>query len=485
MNSYFVAYTLIAIFAAMQVGFILRALLRPHREPASRIAWVLVILALPVLGMLAYLFFGETSIGRKRIARYREAVERFGPPKDADGDVRARIERVAPVHAHIFHLGHSVSGFLPDSGNAARLMADSNAAIDAMVEDIDAAERHVHALMYIWLEDTNGLKMVEALKRAAARGVTVRAMADDLGSRRLIRSRHWKEMEEAGVLVAAALPIGNPLLHPIRGRVDLRNHRKIVVIDGAITYCGSQNFADPEFRVKPKYAPWVDLVMRFEGQVAEQNQRLFLQDWATHVDGDGALEQLALAEAPRPPAGDVVAQAIGTGPTVRNSAMPELFETLMHAAQEELIITTPYFVPSESMQSALCAAGYRGVRTSLVLPARNDSWIVGAASRSYYLELLHSGVRIFEYVGGLLHTKSLTLDGEVALIGSANLDRRSFELNYENNILLRSSPVTAELRARQQDYIADSREITLEEVEAWGLGKQLWNNSIAMLGPIL
>jgi Phosphatidylserine/phosphatidylglycerophosphate/cardiolipin synthases and related enzymes len=225
--------------------------------------------------------------------------------------------------------------------------------------------------------------------------------------------------------------------------------------------------------------------MRFEGPVAEQNQRLFLQDWATHVDGDGALEQLALAEAPRPPAGDVVAQAIGTGPTVRNSESRSCSKPSCTPRRRSWSSRPRISCPRNTRSGLLAAAGYRGVRTSLVLPARNDSWIVGAASRSYYLELLHSGVRIFEYVGGLLHTKSLTLDGEVALIGSANLDRRSFELNYENNILLRSSPVTAELRARQQDYIAGSREITLAEVEAWGIGKQLWNNSIAMLGPIL
>ena len=183
-------------------------------------------------------------------------------------------------------LGHSISGFDPVGGNSARLLADSNATIDAMVADIDAAEDHVHLLFYIWLPDNNGCKVVEALKRAARRGVTCRAMADDLGSRLLIRSEHWKAMQDAGVHVAVALPIGNPLLRPLRGRIDLRNHRKIVVIDGRITYCGSQNCADPEFLVKAKYAPWVDAVMRFEGPIARQNQHLFAADWMTYADED-------------------------------------------------------------------------------------------------------------------------------------------------------------------------------------------------------
>ena len=158
-------------------------------------------------------------------------------------------------------------------------------------------------------------------------------------------------MQDAGVHVAVALPIGNPLLRPFKGRIDLRNHRKIVVIDGRITYCGSQNCADPEFRIKPKYAPWVDAMMRFEGPIAAQNQHLFASDWMTYVDEN--LDELLRQPIPAPRPG-VPAQVIGTGPTVRYSAMPEMFESLMYAARRELVITTPYYVPDESMQNALC-----------------------------------------------------------------------------------------------------------------------------------
>jgi cardiolipin synthase len=179
------------------------------------------------------------------------------------------------------------------------------------------------------------------------------------------------------------------------------------------------------------------------------------------------------------------AQVIATGPTVRNSAMPETFETLMHAARRELVITTPYYVPNESMQAALCAAAHRGVETKIVFPARNDSWEVAAASRSYYRELLEAGVKIHEYVGGLLHTKSITLDGDVTLIGSANMDRRSFDLNYENNILLYDEALTAEMRARQDEYLASSNEVTLADIDAWSVGRRLWNNTVGMLGPLL
>lgn len=467
----------------IHLAFLARAVLRSHREPASRLAWVVVIIGLPVVGILAYVLFGETNIGRRRAARLREVTARLPNVSEAPGADSGALQPTVPDrYAPLFHVGRSVNGFEPVGGNRAGLLADSNAAIDSMVADIDAAKDHVHLAFYIWLPDNNGLKVVAALKRAAARKVTCRAMADGLGSRTLVASEHWKAMRDAGVHVAAALPIGNPLLRALGGRIDLRNHRKILVIDNRITYCGSQNCADPEFRIKAKYAPWVDAMIRFEGPIARQNQHLFLSDWMAQVNEDAS----ALLRQPLPPGEPgVTAQVIGTGPTERNSAMPEVFQTLMYAARRELVVTTPYYVPNEAMQSALCASARRGVAVTIIFPARNDSRIVAAASRSYYSDLLAAGVRIFEYQGGLLHTKSLTLDGEVTLIGSANMDRRSFDLNYENNILFYDPALTAEVRRRQDAYLAQSHPVTTDDVARWSVFRRLWNNVIAMLGPVL
>ena len=466
----------------VHLGFVARAVLRPHREPASRVAWVVVILGLPVAGIVAYVLLGETSIGRRRAARGHETLTRLPDPAAVAGSEATRHPPIPDRYAPLFRMGRSVNGFAPVGGNRAVLLPDSNAAIDSLVADIDAARDHVHLAFYIWLPDTNGLKVVEALKRAAGRGVTCRAMADALGSRILLGSDSWRAMAAAGVRLATALPVGNVLLRPLRGRIDLRNHRKVVVIDDAVTYCGSQNCADPEFRIKAKYAPWVDAMVRFEGPVARQNQYLFAGDWMAQVDEDLG----DLLRRPLPPDGPgFPAQVIGTGPTVRASAMPEVFESLMYAARHELVVTTPYYVPDEGIQAALCASARRGVATTVIVPARNDSWIVAAASRSYYADLLAAGVRIFEYRGGLLHTKSVTLDGEVTLIGSANLDRRSFDLNFENNILFYDPSLTAEVRRRQDAYLASSRPVTADEVARWSMPRRLWNNAVAMLGPVL
>jgi cardiolipin synthase len=479
----------------VHIGFMARAVLRRHREPTSRLAWVVVIAVLPLFGIVAYLLLGETNIGRNRATAMRRVLAQLPTPQSlcAAAEAARACAEIPENYRHLFMVGKSINGFSAVGGNRAQLMRDSNATIDAIVADIDGAREHVHLMFYIWLADNNGIKVIEALKRAAQRGVTCRAMADGLGSRRLIASEHWRELADAGVRVAVALPIGNPLVRVLRGRIDLRNHRKIVVIDNWITYCGSQNCADPEFRVKAKYAPWVDAMIRFAGPIARQNQHLFASDWLAHVAADrpqlnGLLCAPLLPLSPAPgdaDRGSVSAQVIGTGPTIRNSAMPEMFETLIFAARREIFITTPYYVPDESMQSALCAAALRGVAVTLIFPARNDSRIVGLASRSYYPDLLAAGVRIFEYEGGLLHTKSLTVDGDVGLIGSANMDRRSFDLNYENNILFYDPTLTAALRARQNAYLASSRAVDAYAVGQWHLSRRLLNNATAMFGPVL
>ena len=473
----------VLIHFAIQASLCMRVMLKPHRDPASRIAWLVFIIAVPLFGIVAYILLGDISIGRNRIARMDRVVKGLPRCQDIPG---MRVKDIQPKLKtpwdHLFQVGQSINGFEPIGGNHGTLLPDSYATIDAMVADIDAATHHVHFIVYIWLLDKNGRKVLDAIARAAKRGVVCRVMADGLGSRILIQSDEWQKLQQSGTKTAVALPIAQTIFAPLFTRVDLRNHRKILVLDNRITYCGSQNCADPEFRIKAKYAPWVDAMIRFEGPIARQNQILFAADWMAHVDED--ITDVIMEPVAHFSHG-FVAQAIGTGPTYRYSAMPEMFESLMYSARKELLITTPYYVPDEPMQAALCASGRRGVETALILPAKNDSWFVAAASHSYYADLLASGVRIFEYVGGLLHNKSLTIDGEISLIGSANLDRRSFELNYENNILFHDIALTSQLRERQLSYRWQAHEITQEAVAEWPVVRRLLNNTVAMMGPAL
>jgi len=461
---------------------LLRAILRPNREPASRLAWVIVILILPIVGVIAYLLLGEARISISRRQRGREIDSRLPLPAADPSSVRVLAKGAynAP-----FALARTVDGLGPTSGNRATLAADSNVAIDEMVADIDAATQSVHLCAYIWLADDNGCKVKDACVRAAGRGVSVRALADALGSRQFIRSPHWRELAASGAEVRVALPVGNLLWTMIRGRVDLRNHRKQLIIDNRIAWCGSQNVADPEFRVKPRYAPWVDIMSRWEGPVARHCQYLFVSDWMGEGGGDISAMLSEPWPSDSPAAGTIIAQVIGTGPTVRFDAMPACFAELIHSARRELVITTPYFVPDEQVFYALTSAARRGVDTILALPKRNDSMIVDATSRSYYGDLIDAGVKLFEYHCGLLHAKTLVVDGSIGLIGSANLDRRSFELNFENNILFADREFAAAVRARQDEFIADSDLVTRADVDGFGLAARLWQNSVAMVSPIL
>jgi len=475
---------LVGLHLLVQSLVILRVLQRPNREPASRIAWVVVVLALPVIGIFAYIMLGETNVGRRNHKAMQTVIREVRERASAHAQNVDIDPGIPPLYAHLFRVGYSISGFPPVPGNRAQLMANSLATIDSMVADIDAARRQVSVLFYIWLTDGSGTRIAEALQRAARRGITCRVMVDGLGSRALLKSPLWSQMKEAGVRTAVALPLGNVVLRPLQGRIDLRNHRKIIVIDSDITYCGSQNCADEEFRLKPRYAPWVDAVVRLQGPIARQNELLFDTDWAVYASKDASEDEVGDCGAAVHEDG-TIAQVIASGPTLRPTAMPELFVSLMFTAVRELVISTPYYVPNQAMQSALCAAAYRGVQTTLILPARNDSREVAGASRSYYAELLEAGVRVHEYVGGLLHSKTLTLDGDITLVGSANMDRRSFELNFENNILLYDPQLTRAVRLRQQVYLDSANAVTMAEVESWPLYRRLWNNCVAMLGPIL
>jgi cardiolipin synthase len=267
----------------------------------------------------------------------------------------------------------------------------------------------------------------------------------------------------------------------LKSRLDLRNHRKITVIDGRVTWCGSQNCADPEFRVKAKYAPWIDIMARVKGPVVAQNQMLFAADWIAHCGG--SIDDFTLSDHRQDPG--FVAQIMGDGPTERSLATPHLFAALMYAAQSDVTISTPYFVPNSMVLESICAAAFRGVRVRIVFPRCNDSWIVAAASRSSYRRLLEAGVEISEHRQGLLHSKTVTVDGQVALIGSSNLDLRSFDLNYESNLLLCDPDMTGAIATRQADYIDGSDRVTLPQVDAWPPLRRIWNNVIATIGPVL
>lgn len=475
--------TLALAHAIILAVFSARILLRDDLTSAARLAWFLVMLLGPYFGVLLYLLFGEINLGRTIHRRHDEIFAKLaGLAGAALGNSDENLPGNVEVEYHTPFRAASVDGYQTTLGNHAELLPDAASARARLIEDIDQATESVQALYYIWLDDNTGRSVAQALIRAAQRGVVVHAMADGLGSRKFVRSKTWNEMRQAGIKLTVALPIKWVVDTILFSRLDLRNHRKITVIDSRITWCGSQNCADPEFLVKAKYAPWVDIMLRFEGPVVAQCQLVFASDWL--LNSGEQVPSSFLMEAQHIDGG-FPAIMFADGPTERRGATPQLFATLLATARKEVVISTPYFVPNATVLDAIYAAGVRGVDVTMIFPQRNDSWIVAAASRSYYRQLLLHGVKIREFRGGLLHSKTLTIDRLLSLVGSTNLDLRSFDLNYENDILLRDEKLTQAIFERQQDYLQQSQPVTVADVESWSYGRRIWNNVIATVGPVL
>ena len=466
------------IVVAIQFAVIVRAILLDGRDSYSRAAWLLLLIALPVAGVILYILFGEPWISkgfRKRCRRIDDELRRFAPIPAQCGDAYS-------LTANAFRTFEAASGWPVSIGNTASVTPDSDTAIDMLVADIDSAKTTVHLSFYIWLGDNNGMKVVDAVCRAAQRGVACRVAADAIGSRAMIRSSHWRTMREAGARLCSLLeaPLGMGFL--VGRRTDLRNHRKIAVIDGRITYGGSQNCADPAFLVKRRFAPWVDILVRYEGPVARQADIIFAAAWSLETGED--FSPVMGTDPPAPSAHGFAAIATGTGPLSPPGTMSDMFVSVLSEAQRDITITTPYFAPDPPLIGAIVAAARRGVEVRIIFPHRNDSRIVGAISRAYYPVLAKAGVRIFEYRGGMLHAKTLLADDVLTLVGSSNMDRRSLDLNFENSILSQSAELAAQLRERQCRWLDNAIEIDRDAATSRPIPRRLADNLLTIIAAV-
>ncbi len=462
-------------------------LIMSRRPVPATLAWlVFMILPVPFVGVFLYAIVGEVRLGRWRLARYHELTKEYISRatvfwRGGNADWTVECEPYKPVS----HVATCVGDMPPLRGNRIDFLGDTARTIATLIQDIDAAKQRVHMLYYIWMEKGAGEQVVAALERAAARGVTCRVLVDAVGSKLFLRSELPRRLIKAGVKVAAALPV-NPI-RMLFARMDLRNHRKIAVIDGWIAYAGSQNITDSSFGYRPlrKIGPWIDASARLEGPAAQALEIVFLRDWEVETE-EKFRENLAelLPEVPIPDGGSIV-HVVPSGPGGSLAAMRQAVITTIFAAREELIMTTPYFVPDEGTKDALIAAAMRGVAVTLVLPKRVDGVLVGAAARSHYMDLLEAGVQIKHYRKGLLHAKTVTVDSDLAMIGSTNLDMRSFTLNFEVTLFVYDSDEASILRMLQVAYIQDSDDVFKEDWARRPFMKRLVDNAARLLGPLL
>jgi cardiolipin synthase len=361
-------------------------------------------------------------------------------------------------------------------GNTIELFGDSQAMVDRLTTDINAATAEINLLYYILCPDSTGRQIADALKAAAQRGVRCRLLVDAFASRFIFaRNGLAEELRSAGVKVAQALPSS-----PLRRR-DLRNHRKLAVIDNRLAFAGSQNLINPDYGGR-RGAPWYDLTGRFTGPVVAEIAAVFASDWA--FETNQLLDVPVPANIPMVDGGFPM-QVVPTGPVAATESYRRVLLAAIQYATQRLVLTTPYFVPDDPTMVSLLMAADRGVEVTLIVPLNPDHFFAAAAGRSHYTTLLQAGVSIYLYKPGLLHTKAVTADDTLAIFGSANLDVRSFHLNFELSIMLYGSSATAPIRAAQQTYLAQSEKLDLQQWLARPLIKQYADEAVSLISPLL
>lgn len=462
---------------ALRLLFIGIIISRNKSSSPVRLGWVIVVLLIPIIGMILYLIFGEIWRGRGRLARHREIIDRVQSKMDLTSETIKSI--AAPVsNTYSRVTSFDLPGVFPlRQGNCLQLYSEPKEIIEKIVQDIDHAQLSCHLLFYIWLDDDSGKLVANGLIRAQQRGVNCRILVDSMGSAQFLGSKLKDKMLEHGIEVLTSFPLSG-----LDIRIDHRNHRKLIVIDGKIGWTGSRNIADAEFSIKPDFAPWVDVMARIYGPSVYDLQTVFIEDWL--LEQDVPIHTL-LTLKPSASSHNSEVQVFASGPTIDFRILRQIAIVTLFSAKRELIITTPYFVPDEASITAYCGLARSNVRTILIVPKRNDSRMVAAASRSFYHDLLDAGVEIYEYRLGLLHSKTITIDGELSLLDTANFDRRSFELNYEISFATTDKKFTSQLRALQMQYILDSDRIDKDQWAKRSAYVQFLENTARLFAPIL
>ena len=478
------AIAMIALHVAIVAGVGVRVILSRH-APGSSFAWLLLTAVLPVVGAATYMLIGERPIGKRR-ADFARA---FYAGLPAVVDTLSRQERAEPESLSapwdgLARLAFRSTGMPLMARSTFRLLDGSEAILREIIADVDRAASSVEMEFYIWNAGGTADEVAESLARAAGRGVKVRLLLDALGSKEFLKTEWPNRMRSQGIDLQVALAVDLWKV-PFR-RIDLRLHRKIVVVDGRAAYTGSMNLVDPRyFKQGAGVGEWVDAMARAEGPIVGALRAVFLFDWGMQTGETPSVAVEDYRDAWAAAGGRQVAQVVMSGPGADETANLRLITQAIASARRSIVLTTPYFVADAALALALENAALRGCEVTLIVPDRNDSWLVEYASRWFFEDLTASGVRIRRYTGGLLHTKSITVDGALSLFGTANLDVRSLSLNFELMLAIYDSDFTERLLALQRSYVAQSEPVSPEAWRSRPIGERLKEGFAFMAAPLL
>ena len=463
------------------IGILALFIIPANRKPGEATAWLLLIFGAPLLGAILFLLLGNPKLSKWR----REQQRAMNEHSKELADEAEQIPELAPVvdppvparYEPLVNLIDKLTGMPSMAGNTVELLPDYAGVVDRIVQDIDAARRFVHVEYFMFADDKIGAPVIDALVRARGRGVVCRVLIDHLGN----MGYHGPVLKKLG---AAGIPVHQML--PVKpfdnqwNRMDLRNHRKIVVVDGLAGFTGSQNLIEDTYHKRRnlrKGIHYLELVVRVTGPVVRELNAAFITDWYSETE-----ELLDERTAPEmrgrtPVTGEALCQVLPSGPGFEHTNNLMYFVALMHTARRRITIVNPYVIPEEPLLLALTSAAQRGVEVTLIVSEIGDQFLVYHAQSSYYEELLKAGVHIYRYKAPLiLHSKSISIDDDIAVIGSSNMDVRSFQLNLEVTLACYDTRVVADLRELEVEYIRCSRPLQLETWQARPLHTKLFDN---------
>lgn len=470
----------IAVQFTIIVGVILRVMLTRH-PPGSAFAWILISVIFPYVGFILYLLLGEQTLGRWHSRRIRNEMRRR----------RLRFHHNFPTinqtpsqYRGICRLANRLGRYPITRNSSLSLISDSEQIIESIIDDIEQAKSVILMEFYIWDIDGAANKVSEALIRAAQRGVECFVLVDAIGSSDFLKSEWPKRFASTGIHLERALRVS--LFSAFFARADIRLHRKMIVIDHKIGYSGSMNVVDPIFFKRDDVnGQWVDAMVRLKGEIVANLNHLIAFDWSILTDSKTKIPVSDDLDIPFDPIDQACVMLIPSGPDTNYDANQRILLDAIHNAKRQIRIVTPYFVPGEALFFALQNAAIRGVKVELIVPKESDSKLVTYASHRYFDDLLQCGVRIFLFENGVLHTKSISIDGELTLFGTLNMDMRSMNINYELMLLTIDDEFSQKINHLHDQYLAQCKGLTLATWYRRSIFKRIKEGASYLLSPLL
>ncbi|APH05911.1 cardiolipin synthase [Bacillus weihaiensis] len=471
-----------SVLFTLSIIFICIVIFLENRHPSHTITWLVVLGGFPLIGFFFYLFFGRNIKKRRLFEKKALTDEKAFLEIEGNGQsYQDKMELMGDHQQLLFKLAHRLGHSPISFATNTKALTDGLETFQHIIQELKKAENYIHLEYYIVRNDDIGNSIKDVLIEKAKIGVQVRFLYDSVGCWKLSKE-YIKELRDAGVEMVPFLPVKVPLL---TNKINFRNHRKIIVIDGAVGFVGGLNIGDEYLGRDSYFGYWRDTHLLIKGEAVRTLQMIFIQDWYYMTDQKLSSEEYLKMEISHPPEQTGGVQLIAGGPDNKWDVIKNLFFSMIVSAKESIWIASPYFVPDEDILTALKVAALSGIDVRLLVPQRPDKKIVYYASRSYFPELLEAGAKVYEYEKGFLHSKIIIVDYELASIGTANMDMRSFHLNFEVNAFLYRTGSTQKLVTEYMNDIENSNEIIYEEFAKRSFAKKVYESTARLMSPLL